>query len=88
METITTRQLTGITAAVVGVIVSRAIFFAWHVLWPGGTQAHPFLGEFRWFYALMSVAAFAALFRYKIDILKVIAASAAVGLVYTYLAGA
>jgi hypothetical protein len=36
----------------------------------------------------MSVAAFAALFRYKIDILKVIAASAAVGLVYTYLAGA
>ncbi len=83
-----TAPLTGITAAVVGVIVNLAIFFAWHVLWPGGTQADPFLGEFKWFYALMSVAAFAALFRYKIDILKVIAASAGVGLAYTYLAGA
>jgi chromate transporter len=28
--------LTGITAAVVGVIVNLALFFAWHVLWPKG----------------------------------------------------
>ena len=29
-----TAPLTGITAAVVGVIVNLALFFAWHVLWP------------------------------------------------------
>ena len=31
-----TAPLTGITAAVVGVIVNLAVFFAWHVLWPDG----------------------------------------------------
>lgn len=31
-----TAPLTGITAAVVGVIVNLALFFAWHVLWPQG----------------------------------------------------
>ena len=31
-----TAPLTGITAAVVGVIVNLALFFAWHVLWPRG----------------------------------------------------
>ena len=30
-----TAPLTGITAAVVGVIVNLAVFFAYHVLWPG-----------------------------------------------------
>ena len=29
-----TAPLTGITAAVVGVIVNLALFFAWHVFWP------------------------------------------------------
>jgi chromate transporter len=31
-----TAPLAGITAAVVGVIVNLALFFAWHVLWPAG----------------------------------------------------
>ena len=31
-----TAPLTGITAAVVGVIVNLAVFFGWHVLWPDG----------------------------------------------------
>ena len=34
-----TAPLTGITAAVVGVIVNLALFFAWHVLWPQGWQS-------------------------------------------------
>ena len=34
-----TAPLTGITAAVVGVIVNLAGFFAWHVFWPGGWRA-------------------------------------------------
>ena len=79
-----TAPLTGITAAVVGVVVNLGLFFGWHVLWPEATEAAPFAGRFEWFYALMSVAAFIALWRYKVDILKVIAACAAVGLVYTY----
>lgn len=81
-----TAPLTGITAAVVGVIVNLALFFGWHVLWPEASTAAPFAGRFEWFYALMAVAAFIALWRFKQDILRVLAACAVVGLVYTYLA--
>ncbi len=80
-----TAPLTGITAAVVGVVLNLAVFFGWHVLWPQGTQAAPFAGSFEWFYALISVAAFLALWKYKQDILRVIGACAAVGLIYTYI---
>ncbi len=67
--------LTGITAAVVGVVLNLAVFFAWHVLWPGG-----FEGAFEWFSALLGVAAFVALWRYKAGIIPVIAACAGIGL--------
>ena len=83
-----TAPLTGITAAVVGVILNLAIFFGWHVLWPQATEAMPFAGTFEWFYALISVAAFIALWKYKQDIMRVIGACAAVGLVYTFILGA
>jgi chromate transporter len=79
-----TAPLTGITAAVVGVILNLALFFGWHVLWPAGTEAAPFAGSFEWFYALISVGSFIALWKYQQDIMKVIAACAAVGLAYTY----
>jgi chromate transporter len=82
-----TAPLSGITAAVVGVILNLALFFGWHVLWPEGTADAPFAGTFEWFYGLMAVAAFVALWKYKQDILRVLAASAAIGLVYTYIAG-
>ncbi|MBF0127787.1 MAG: chromate transporter, partial [Magnetococcales bacterium] len=81
-----TAPLTGITAAVVGVVLNLALFFGWHVLWPRATETAPFTGGFEWFYALMSVAAFLALWKYKLDIMKVIAACAFIGLVYTYIA--
>jgi chromate transporter len=80
-----TAPLTGITAAVVGVILNLAVFFGWHVLWPQATEAAPFAGTFEWFYALIAVAAFLALWKYRMDIMKVIGACAAVGLVYTFL---
>ncbi len=82
-----TAPLSGITAAVVGVILNLALFFGWHVLWPEGTADTPFAGTFEWFYGLMAVAAFVALWKYKQDILRVLAASAAIGLAYTYIAG-
>jgi chromate transporter len=73
-----TAPLTGITAAVVGVVLNLAVFFAYHVLWPEG-----FDGHFEWFSALIGAAAFVALFRYKAGIVTVIAGCAAVGLVYS-----
>ena len=75
-----TAPLTGITAAVVGVVLNLAVFFAWHVLWPDG-----FDGRFEWFAALIGTAAFIALFRFKPGIVTVIAVCAAVGLGYSML---
>ena len=73
-----TAPLTGITAAVVGVIVNLAVFFAYHVLWPGG-----FDGPFDWPSALIGAAAFVAMFRYKAGIMPVVGVSALAGLVIT-----
>jgi chromate transporter len=72
--------LTGITAAVVGVIVNLAVFFAYHVLWPQG-----FEGPFDWPSALIGAAAFVAMFRYKVGIMPVVGAAALAGLVVTLL---
>ncbi|MFA6443273.1 MAG: chromate transporter, partial [Sterolibacterium sp.] len=80
-----TAPLTGITAAVVGVILNLALFFGWHVLWPSASEAAPFAGGFEWFSALISVAALLALWQYQQDVMRVIAACALVGLGYTYL---
>ncbi len=75
-----TAPLTGITAAVVGVILNLAVFFAWHVLWPTG-----FGGSFEWFSALVGLAALFALFRGKAGIIPLIFACGAAGFVYTLL---
>lgn len=75
-----TSPLTGITAAVAGVVINLAVFFAYHVLWPHGFDA-----RFEWFAALIGIAAFIALFRYKAGIVSVIGACAVVGLVYSLL---
>jgi chromate transporter len=72
-----TAPLTGITAAVVGVIASLAVFFAWHVFWPRG-----FDGPFDRFSALLAAAALAALWRFKAGIIPVIAACGAAGLLH------
>ncbi len=81
-----TAPLTAITAAVVGVIVNLAVFFAWHTFWPGATDAAPFAGPFIWLQVIVAGAAFVALWKYKIDIMKVIGACALIGLVYTLIA--
>jgi chromate transporter len=70
-----TAPLTGITAAVVGVILNLALFFGYHVLWPQG-----FAGPFDWPSALIAVAAAVALLRYKRGVIEVIGACAGVGL--------
>jgi chromate transporter len=70
-----TAPLTAITAAVVGVVLNLALFFGYHVLWPNG-----FGGSFDWISALITLAAAVALFRYKRNVIHVIAACAAAGL--------
>jgi len=75
-----TAPLTGITAAVVGVVINLAVFFAYHVLWPQG-----FEGNFEWFAALIGAAAFMALFRFKMGVVSVIALCAGIGLSYSLL---
>jgi chromate transporter len=71
-----TTPLTGITAAVVGVIVNLAVFFAYHVLWPQG-----YGGPFDWMSAAIGFAAFVALARYKANVIPVILVCGAIGLV-------
>ena len=73
-----TAPLTGITAAVVGVIINLAVFFAYHVLWPQGFEQ-----GFEWFSLLIGIAAFVALFKFRIGIMPVIAACAMMGLGYS-----
>ena len=70
-----TAPLTAITAAVVGVILNLALFFAYHVLWPQG-----FDGTFDWPSALLAVAAALALLRFKRGVMEVLLVSAVAGL--------
>ncbi len=79
-----TAPLTAITAAVVGVIVNLAVFFAWHVWWPQGTSLTPFSGGFEWFAAVLTLAAAIALFRFKVGVISVIAACGIAGIVKTF----
>ena len=71
-----TAPLTAITAAVVGVILNLALFFSYHVLWPKGFD-HPFDYEA----ALITLAAMIALFKFQVNVLYVIFASALCGLI-------
>lgn len=70
-----TAPLSAITAAVVGVILNLAVFFALHVFWPAG-----FGGDFDGIAALIGVYALIALFRFKAGVIPVIVMSAAAGL--------
>lgn len=79
-----TAPLTGITAAVVGVVLNLAVFFAWHTFWPQATADAPFAGAFEWFPVIVAIAAFVALWKYKADIMKVIGVCALLGLAYSF----
>ncbi|MDP3813698.1 chromate efflux transporter [Pseudomonas sp.] len=70
-----TAPLTAITAAVVGVILNLALFFAYHVLWPQG-----FGGHFDWPSALIALGAALALLRFKRGVIEVLAVCAMLGL--------
>jgi chromate transporter len=70
-----TAALSGITAAVVGVILNLALVFGAAVIWPDG------LGNGTdWFAAALSVAAFIALYLFKADVLLVVILGGLAGL--------
>jgi chromate transporter len=66
--------LTAITAAVVGVILNLGVGFSEHALWPDPS------GRTDKFTAVMAVAAFVTIWRFKIGLIPVLAACAAIGL--------
>jgi len=70
-----TAPLSAITAAVVGVIVNLALFFAYHVLWPEG-----FDGRFDLPSALLAIGALVALFRFKVGVMALLLGCALAGL--------
>jgi chromate transporter len=75
-----TAPLTAITAAVVGVILSLALFFGVHVLWPQGQAGPP-----DWAALAIAAAALVALVRFEANIIRLIAACAVAGLVWRWL---
>jgi chromate transporter len=74
-----TAPLTAITAAVVGVIASLAVFFLAHVLLRGGADV-ALWSRIDWVAACIAVGAAVALFRFKVGVIPVIAACALAGL--------
>ena len=75
-----TAPLTAITAAVVGVILSLALFFGMHVFMPN--QSTMFID---WVALALAIVAFVALFKFKVSIIQLILVYAALGLALSYL---
>lgn len=71
-----TGALSGITAAVVGVILNLALVFGAAVIAPNG-----FSENINWFALVMGIAAFVALYRLKIEVLWVVLAGGLIGLI-------
>jgi hypothetical protein len=67
--------LSGVTAAVVGVMLQLALFFAYHVWWPQG-----FSNSLDIWAAVFTLLWTIALFRFKWSVLKVLSSAAAIGL--------
>ena len=75
-----TSALSAITAAIVGVVLNLAVWFALHVFFPAA-------GAIDWFAILLCIAAFVAMTRYKVDIVPVVIGAGILGLLYKSLHG-
>src|SRR5262249_27202138 len=74
--------LTGITAAIVGVILNLALLFGAAVIWPQGLA-----GGTNWFAVIMSAAAFVALYPFKADGLWAVLCGGLIGVARGVLSG-
>ncbi len=77
-----TAPLTAISAAIVGVIVNLACYFAYHVFWPQGLE-----GAIDWIAVGIAAGAALALMRFKVGVISVIGASAMLGVLASFLRG-
>lgn len=75
-----TAPLTGITAAVVGVILNLGLYFIYHVIWPAG-----FAAAIDWIALGITVIALLALFVLKRGVISVLIGCALLGLVSQWL---
>ena len=66
--------LTAVTAAVVGVVLNLAVWFAGHVFLVGD--------RVQWFSVVLATAAFIAIWRFKVGIVALVFASGAIGLAW------
>ena len=67
--------LTAITAAVVGVILNLALWFAWHAM-------RPETGGVDWFIAAVALGSWIAMARFKTGVIPTLAVCAAVGMIW------
>jgi len=72
-----TAALSAITAAVVGVVMNLAVWFAINALFPNH-------GAIDWFAFVVSLIAFVGMLRWKWDIIPVVLGSGALGLIYKF----
>jgi len=85
-----TSSLSTITAAVVGVILNLAVWFFLHVIFGELREAYPWgmrllipeWDTFRWAPFVIAAGAFLALFRFKQGMIRVLATSTVIGLIY------
>jgi chromate transporter len=75
-----TAPLTAITAAVVGVILSLALFFAVHVFMPNQSVMH-----IDWIALALAVVGFMALFKFRVSIIKLILAYSLIGFMLSFI---
>lgn len=74
-----TMALSAVTAAVVGVVLNLAVWFALHVIRPQG--------GLDWFAIVLGIAALIAMIRWKLGVIPVIIAGGLLGLVYSVIRG-
>jgi chromate transporter len=77
-----TSALSGITAAVVGIILNLALVFGAAVMWPKGLA-----GGTNWFAVVTCIAAFVALYRFKADVLWIVIGGGLIGLARALFSG-
>jgi len=88
-----TSALSTVTAAVVGVVLNLAIWFALFTLFETVTEHRRFgalfyepdLSSLNWMAAVIAIAAGIAIFTFKIKTLRVVTAAAVVGVIYQFL---
>lgn len=78
-----TAPLTGITAAVVGVILNLALFFAYHALWPNGFE-HNWFTSLDLFALTIGLLACFLLFYLRLSVIKTIFLCGAIGLMLQF----